>query len=68
MEDNMANRVYQYEQKRGQVGVIKEYFEMAAGDMRKEGRDLSVDDKLELAQESAKALGLKAHEVSFPLD
>ncbi len=41
---------------------------MAAGDMRKEGRDLSVDDKLELAQESAKALGLKAHEVSFPLD
>ncbi len=53
---------------KGQLSVIKEYFEMAAGDMRKEGKDLSVDDKLELAQESAKELGLKADEVSFPID
>ena len=64
----MADRVYQYEQKRGQVGVIKEYFGMTPGDMRKEYKDLSVDDKLELAQGSAKALGLKAREVSFPID
>ena len=53
---------------KGQLSVIKEYFEMAAGDMRKEGKDLSVDDKLELAQESAKELGLTADEVSFPID
>ena len=64
----MADRVYQYEQKRGQVGVIKEYFGMTPGDMRKEYKKLSDDQKLELAKGAAKALGLKAHEVSFPLD
>jgi hypothetical protein len=69
MEDNnMANRVYQYEQKRGQLNVIREYFEMPIGEMRDEGKKLSADEKLELAQGSAKALGLTADEVSFPID
>jgi hypothetical protein len=64
----MANRVYRYEQKRGQLTVIREYFEMVIGEMREEGKKLSADEKLELAQGSAKALGLKAREVSFPID
>jgi hypothetical protein len=53
---------------KGQLSVIREYFEMGAGDMRKEGANLSVDEKLELAQDAAKALGLTTDEVSFPID
>ena len=53
---------------KGQLRVIQEYFEMAIGDMRDEGKKLSADEKLELAQGSAKALGLTADEVSFPID
>ena len=55
-------------EKRGQVGVIKEYFNMTTGDMRVEYKELSDDQKLELAKGAAIALGLKAEEVSFPLD
>jgi len=53
---------------KSQLSVIREYFEMKAGDIRKEGSCLSVDQKLELAQASAKELGLAADEVSFPID
>ena len=55
-------------EKRGQVGVIKEYFKMTTGDMRVEYRDLSDTDRLELARGAAKELGLKDEEVAFPLD
>jgi hypothetical protein len=41
---------------------------MPIGEMRDEGKKLSADEKLELAQGSAKALGLTADEVSFPID
>jgi len=41
---------------------------MTPGDMRKEYKKLSDDQKLELAKGAAKALGLKAREVSFPID
>ena len=55
-------------EKKGQVGVIKEYFNMTTGDMRVEYKELSEDQKRELAKGAAIALGLKAEEVSFPLD
>ena len=55
-------------EKRGQVGVIKEYFKMTTGDMRVEYRDLSDTDRLELARGAAKELGLKDEEVAFSLD
>ena len=55
-------------EKRGQVGVIKEYFNMTTVDMRAEYKELSDDQKLELAKGAAKELGLQAEEVSFPLD
>ena len=55
-------------EKKGQVGVIKEYFNMTTGDMRVEYKELSNDERLERAKGAAKAMGLKAEEVSFPLD
>ena len=55
-------------EKRGQGGGIKEYFNMTTGDMRVEYKELSNDERLELAKGAAKAMGLKAEEVSFPLD
>lgn len=62
------NEVHRIASPKGQLRVIQEYFEMAIGDMRDEGKKLSADEKLELAQGSAKALGLTADEVSFPID
>ena len=42
-------------EKRGQGGVIKEYFNMTTGDMRVEYKELSDDQKLELAKEQQRS-------------
>jgi hypothetical protein len=49
------------------VQCIKDFFEMDAKSIMAEFKPLSQEDRLELAQGSAKNLGLTQEQVDFPL-
>ena len=59
------------DKKASKISTIKKYFGYRSGegpgDFMKEIKALTTEDRLELAQGSAAALGLKQAEVDFPL-
>jgi len=53
--------------KRGKPAVVREFFEMSAAEVMAEWKNLTTEDKDELAIGAAKCLGLTQDDVSFDL-